>query len=114
MCGNVTTSKSVVLTVLNTVYVQPVVSGVADVKVSPNPSKGTFAITGNMGSNDDQEVTVEVTDVVGHVVYTEKTTASNGNINARVQLSSSVANGMYLLTLRSNAASQVFHIVVAQ
>ncbi len=113
MCGGITTTKYVVLTVRNTVYVAPVVAGTSDVKVMPNPNKGIFTVAGTIGTNNDEEVSIEVLDVVGHVIYTRKAMSHNGSINEQVQLGA-VANGMYLLNLRSNTMNQVFHIVVEQ
>jgi len=113
MCGGQTVKKSLVLTVLNTTFVNMVVTGNSDVRVMPNPNNGIFSITGSIGTSSDEEVSLEVVDMVGHVVYIGKTIATNGTINDRIQLNG-VANGMYLLNLRSNSVSQVFHIVVEQ
>jgi uncharacterized protein YjdB len=113
MCGGITVTKFVVMSVLNSVYVSPVAAGISDVKVMPNPSKGNFTITGSIGANNDQEIIVEVTDMLGHMVYNGKIMSVNGSINDRVQ-TTGLANGMYLLNLRSNTGNQVFHIVIEQ
>jgi len=114
MCGDNTSTKAVILSVRNTVNVNQVVAGTSDVKVIPNPNKGIFTLSGTLGSSDDVDVTIEVLDVVGHVVYTQKAVAHNGTLNERIQLNGAIANGMYLLNMRSDVASQVFHIVVEQ
>jgi hypothetical protein len=114
MCGGNTDKKSIVLTVLNSVYVNQLTAGNTNINVIPNPNNGIFTISGSIGTNDDEDVSLEVLDMVGHVVYSGKTIAHNGSLNERVQLNGTVANGMYLLNLHSNSTSQVFHIVVEQ
>ncbi len=112
MCGDVTVSSSKTITVRNTVNVNQVTAGTADVSVIPNPNKGIFNVTGSLGTSDDVAVTLEVMDVVGHVIYSQKVIANGGKLNEHVQLNGNLANGMYLLNLRSDVANQVFHIVV--
>jgi len=112
MCGDVTVSSSKTITVRNTVNVNQVTAGTADVTVIPNPNKGIFNVTGSLGTSDDVTVTLEVMDVVGHVIYSQKVIANGGKLNEHVQLNGNLANGMYLLNLRSDVANQVFHIVV--
>ena len=112
MCGDVTVSSSKTITVRNTVNVNQVTAGIADVTVIPNPNKGIFNVTGSLGTSDDVAVTLEVMDVVGHVIYSQKVIANGGKLNEHVQLNGNLANGMYLLNLRSDVANQVFHIVV--
>jgi hypothetical protein len=81
--------------------------------VLPNPGKGTFTITGNTGSAG-QDVDIEITDLLGQVVYHAPATAPGGKINERITLSGSIANGMYLLTIHTDTGNSVFHIVVEQ
>ncbi len=68
-----------------------------------NPNKGAFAIKGTLGSTDDQEVSLEITNMLGQSVYKNTAMAHNGNINEQVQLNSSLANGMYILNVRSGS-----------
>ena len=86
----------------------------ANVSVVPNPNKGTFTITGSLGTNSNEEVSLELVDVLGHVVYTGKTVADNGRINEKVQISNTIANGMYILNMHSESFSKVLHVVIAQ
>ena len=102
------------------VYIQVAQVGVRNVtagesiSIVPNPNKGDFTIKGNVGSAADQEVNLEITDVLGQVVYTGKLMARSGRLNNNIQLSSNLANGMYLLTLRSDAGSIVVHLIIGQ
>ncbi len=96
------------------VGVNQVATNNSDVKLVPNPNKGIFSIKGALGITADEEVTVEITDMLGQIVYTTKTMSQNGAIDQKIQLSNNVANGMYLLTLRSESTNQVFHLVIEQ
>jgi hypothetical protein len=94
--------------------VKQVTGAGSDITVLPNPNKGNFTVKGSLGTVNDEEVSIEITDLLGQVVYKTHTMAHNGIINEQVQLGSSIANGMYLLNLRSDSGNSVFHIVVEQ
>ena len=85
----------------------------SNVTLVPNPNKGDFTVKGTLASNIDQEVTLEVVDMIGQVIYTSKVTAQGGNINEHVKLNN-LSNGMYLLNMRSGDESVVFHFVIEQ
>ena len=110
-CG-LSTFNSVIINVglLNVVNVADANS---DIHVMPNPTKGEFTVKGTLGVTYDAEVSLEITDVLGQVIYRNKVIAQNGAINERVKMGN-VANGMYLLNLRSDAGNKVFHIVLEQ
>jgi hypothetical protein len=88
--------------------------GNADVRLVPNPNKGAFTVKGNLASDKDEEVTIEVTNMLGQNVYRSNITAKSGVIDAQVQLDNTLANGMYMLSLRTGAESKVFHFVLEQ
>lgn len=83
------------------------------IAIYPNPNTGSFAVTGTVGTMDEL-VGLELTDLLGKVVYKSSATAKNGVLNAQVRLTNTIANGTYLLNVRSSAGSSVFHIVVTQ
>ena len=97
---------------VTTVKVQQLGLG-SDINVVPNPNKGEFMIRGTLGVTTDEEVALELTDMLGQVVYKNTVTAKGGKLNERVQVSN-LANGMYMLTVRSATGSRVFHVVVEQ
>ncbi len=113
LCGGLPSTKAVVVNVRNNVGVAQVTSAGSDIRVMPNPNKGSFAIKGSLGIADDQELTVEITNMLGQVVYANKILAQNGNVDQHVQLNN-IANGMYLLSLRSATENTVVHIVIEQ
>jgi hypothetical protein len=89
-------------------------NGKADLLIMPNPNSGSFVIKGSMGVLNDQDVTIEITDMLGQVVHTENVKADKGEINQSVKLSGSLANGMYLVNIKSATVNQVFHFVLEQ
>jgi hypothetical protein len=113
LCGNPVTA-SVKMKVLGTDNTaQPVAQG--SIAVTPNPNKGAFIIKGSLGGNlNDEDVTIEITDVLGQSILQKTIIAKKGWINENIQLSSNVANGMYLLSLRSDSGSQVVHLIIEQ
>lgn len=102
------------------VYIQEAPAGVAtvtgggNISITPNPNKGDFTVKGTLGTPMDEEVGLEITDVLGQVVYKDKLPAKNGRLNSSIQLSRSLANGIYLLTLHTNESSIVFHMIIEQ
>ena len=94
------------------VGVTQVTANVSDISVIPNPNNGSFIIKGTIGAINDAEVTIELTDVLGQVVYKDKIIAKGGKINKQVSLGSAIANGMYILNVRSDSEHKVFHVVI--
>ena len=90
-----------------------VVSAISmDVRVVPNPNNGAFTVKGIMGTTQDVEVTLEVTDVLGQVIYNNKVTATGGKISETISLNSTLANGMYMLDMHTATEHKVFHFVI--
>jgi hypothetical protein len=85
---------------------------ISEFRLIPNPNKGAFIIKGMFATEKDVEATIEVVDMLGQIVYKAKTMAINGNLNEQIQLNSNLANGMYLLNLRSDSETKVFHFVL--
>ena len=99
---------------VSTVGVQQISTGAGDFTVVPNPNSGAFTVKGTLSSTTDQQVTLELTDVLGQVVYHSTAQAIGGKLNEHVQLANNLANGMYLLTVRTGEENRVFHIVIEQ
>jgi hypothetical protein len=96
------------------VGVTQVTRGSGDIKLLPNPNKGQFTVKGSLSTSVDEEVSLEITNMLGQVVYSSKVMAHKGIIDEHIQLNSALANGMYILNLRSEGDNNVFHIVVEQ
>jgi hypothetical protein len=89
-------------------------AGHASVTLMPNPNKGAFTVKGKLASGKDEEVTIDVTSMLGQSVYRTAITAKAGNIDQQIQLSNTLANGMYMLNVTSGNESRVFHFVLEQ
>ncbi len=86
-----------------------------DIIVSPNPARGAFAIKGTIeGAKEEEEVWIELTDMLGQTVYSNKTHCRNGNIDEQVQVGEQIANGMYLLHVHTSGDKKVVHIVISR
>ena len=100
---------------ITTIVTPVVVSAVpANLSIAPNPNKGTFTVKGTLGTVSDEQATLEVTDVLGQVLYTSKVQSHGGRINETVTLANNLANGMYMLSISSNTEKKVFHFVIEQ
>ena len=88
------------------------VTGIGDIMLFPNPNKGNFTIKGFLSTQEDATVSIEITDMLGQLVYRNNFIAQNGNINEQLQLVNTIANSMYLVNVRSGSEQKVFHIVV--
>lgn len=117
----VTSSNACLLSTYTWVYI--VVSNVGvpspqyaeeTLQVFPNPNNGDFAVKGSLSGMPDGEVSLELTDVLGRVVYTTSTLLSNGELNARIMFNGYSHEGVYLLNLRSGTENRVFRILVKE
>jgi hypothetical protein len=108
---NITTYNSVYITI-TPAGVNDVTSGF-DVHLFPNPNKGGFRIKGTIGTMNGLPVEMVITNTLGQVVFTgNSTTADNGSVNEDVQLPVSLANGVYILSLRSGEENKMFRFVI--
>jgi hypothetical protein len=112
VCADITTFDWVFITVYPLGVNQVGIGN--DVMLLPNPNRGAFTIRGTLGSVSNEDLNVEVTDMLGQVVYTGKFTARNGKVDERIELSKTLANGMYMLNLKSSTDRKVFHFVMEQ
>jgi hypothetical protein len=112
VCNNIGTFDWVFITttVLGT---QTTATIPSDIRLVPNPNKGMFTIKGTIGTGNE-EVTVDVTNMLGQVVYRGAATTKQGKLDTQVQLDNKLANGMYILTLRNGEEQKVFHFVMEQ
>jgi hypothetical protein len=114
VCGNASVSHPVTVlpgsdcnTGLTTI------ENLEDVKILPNPNSGSFIIKGTIGVAD-ADISLEISDMLGRSVYRKAVSAKSGNIDEQVTLDNTLANGMYLLNVRTVSGNRVFHIVVGR
>ncbi len=111
-CGDFATTNTVHINVSNVGVAN--VSGAFDVRLVPNPSKGDFIIKGNVSGIGSEDVMIEITDMLGQVVHTGKADVRNGSIDEHIQLDRSLANGIYIVNLRSSSVTKAVHLVLQQ
>ena len=109
-CSDYTISGRVVIH-MGTDDIRTVTSG-AFIAIRPNPNAGQFNLVGFTGSVTDQDINVEVTDMIGQVVYKDNLSAKNGRINQQLTLASTLVNGMYILNLHTASGDKIIHFVI--
>ena len=116
LCGGTTISNVLAMSVIGSggVGVNNVTGGEASIALVPNPNNGSFIVKGNVGISVDEDMVLEVTNMVGQVVYTGNTQTKNGAFNEQIKLNGILANGMYILNVRSQHMNKVFHFVLEQ
>ena len=67
-----------------------------------------------IGVTDDQDIAFEVNDMLGRTVYKAKATAKKGQVDIPVQLDNTLANGMYILNLRTENGNKTINFVIGQ
>ncbi|MFT2007074.1 S8 family serine peptidase [Pontibacter sp. 13R65] len=77
--------------------------------VSPNPSSGRFRL--ELETEQAEDITFEVTDMVGHLLYTGKVEQRNGQFEGFVDLSGR-ASGVYLLRVQHGSRQYTRKLVV--
>ncbi len=82
------------------------------IRIQPNPSKGEFTVRGTLATSENAAVNIEVTDVLGQQIYKKTATAPGGRINEKVVLEGTLANGMYILNIRTGNERKTFHFVI--
>lgn len=78
----------------------------------PNPNTGTFMLTGDLKDNAGEAVTMEVSNMVGQIVYTGTLSPNNGKVNEQVILGNDLTPGNYILKVKSTSGNQTFHFVL--
>ena len=78
-----------------------------NVQVYPNPSNGTFNVS--LLSLEKDNYTIEVTNVIGQIVYNE-VFSGQGDLQKQFDLSDS-DNGMYLITIKSSKGISIKKLI---
>ena len=112
VCGEVITAYTVAMHVQN-VGVPSFQKG-ESISIHPNPNKGTFTIQGVLNNTADDAVVLEVTDMLGQVVYTRSTTTVSGKLNETIVLNRALADGIYLLTIHTNGFNTTLRFTLEQ
>ncbi len=71
------------------------------IQVTPNPTRGDISIDGMIGVvPSTMELTLDIIDVLGQVVYSKSVAADNGRISTKIELADRLANGIYILKIK--------------
>jgi hypothetical protein len=85
ICG-LSTINSVVMKVTPTNGIGSTGTIGGDIRLIPNPNTGKFVLSGTVGITNNAPMNVEVTNMLGQVVYSSEITAKGGVINERIEL----------------------------
>jgi hypothetical protein len=78
----------------------------------PNPNNGSFTLSGRVNTNSNKDISIDVTDVLGRVIYSGKTTPENGLVSADLKLD--LAAGAYMLRAYTETRTETFHFVISK
>jgi hypothetical protein len=81
-------------------------AGNLDVKIFPNPSNGKFLLQLNNENRDEIEYEVEVINLVGQTVHSQKSKFLNGKQEIDL-LNNDVAQGIYIVNINENGDSRL-------
>lgn len=83
----------------------------AEIKVYPNPNGGEFVVVGSMA---DRSAEIEITNLLGQPIYRGRAEISNGKLHHRITLGGSLADGTYLLRVKTTGGVRAFTLVIAR
>lgn len=103
----------------NTVVIYASFLDVTDINASgngislfPNPTAGNFTLTGMVGILTDDEMNVEIYDLKGSIVYRKGITSQGGKINEPLLLAGQLANGVYIVRVKSDAEQKQLKLII--
>lgn len=80
--------------------------------LNPNPNRGTFTVTGKLAANLTESIQINVTNVLGQVMYTTVSNTKTGSVNQQISLSSAVPSGIYFVTVFTGTEQVVLRMVL--
>ncbi len=78
----------------------------------PNPNSGSFTLNGKLSSNSGKEIALEVSNIIGQVVYKGTALPQDGIINQQIALGN-LAGGTYILRVHTETGTETFHFVIS-
>jgi hypothetical protein len=108
-CNESATSN--LLTIQFTTGVSSVSAGESSFNLTPNPNSGSFTVTGTLSSGN-KDVSLEILDVIGQVVYRGTGAANNGALHQAINMDNGLANGTYMLHITNGDEHKVIRFVV--
>ena len=114
--GTATTGNSNILTIHASyldVGVDPLTISSANLELFPNPSTGNIVLSGIVNADSKDDLKLEVSDMLGHIVYHGSTTPQNGVVKGQIGLEN-LSAGVYLLHVNSESVNRVFRFVISK
>jgi hypothetical protein len=108
--GPITTGTSNRIIIHDFLGVDPLSNGSNRLSLFPNPNNGSFTLSGKLATTTG-DVYLTVSNVLGQVMYSGRTTPQNGVVNAQLKLDD-IAGGSYLLRVNTGAGNETFHFVI--
>ena len=113
LCGS--TSRAAEVIIIDTIGTAVQAAGqLSDIVMIPNPNKGVFIIRGSLPRGQYSDMDIEVTDMLGQVVYSDKNISVKEKIDQHIALANTLPNGMYLLSLHTAFGNKVIHFEIEQ
>ncbi len=80
-------------------------------QVFPNPNRGIFMLRSISSQKTDERVDIEITNVLGQIVYSEHTKFIEGNLSEEIFLTNE-PGGIYILQVRGERESDMIKFVI--
>ena len=112
-CSGVSTFNYINITVAGNVEVNTVASAMS-LTLYPNPNSGTFILSGNTQSGNNEPVIVDIIDIMGSIVYHAAITPINGMINEPILINGNISSGQYLLRLISDNKTEAIRFSIVR
>jgi hypothetical protein len=81
------------------------------IRLYPNPTKGQFVIELHLANNISTNAKIQLTNMMEQTVSAENATISNGVLQKRVTISSSLAQGIYMVKVIANNKTYLTKLV---
>ena len=81
------------------------------VSLMPNPNKGVFKISG-VFTPDNVNVTIEITDILGQLVYKHNTPIEKGKLHTQINVGEQLPAGAYVVRVSANNACVFRKLVI--
>ncbi len=99
--------------VTNIVGVQQTTHEGNNINLAPNPNKGIVTISGIV-TEEAGDATIQVTDILGSVVYTGNVSIAKRAIKTQIALNSNLASGVYLMHVITASGHEVLRFTLSK
>jgi hypothetical protein len=86
----------------------------SDLQIVPNPNTGVFTVKGSIRSANENEVSLEITNMTGQIVYKEIVPVQNGMLNKQIAPGSNLPNGVYLLHVNTGGTPGIIRFTISR